>query len=127
MGIVEDLKSDKREVTRVFKTRSPETYAAESRACSFREGTSPVPCAVAMTQEQSLLRYPRGPEGGKNQIEDHIGYLAEIDLETSTATTATGLVTSIVTSEATTTDVRPGRSATQSPGSDFPEEIFGVD
>jgi len=80
-----------------------------------------------MTQEQSLLRYPRGPEGGKNQIEDHTGYLAEIDLETSTATTATGLVTSIVTSEATTIDVRPGRSASQSPGSDFPEEIFGVD
>jgi len=80
-----------------------------------------------MTQEQSLLRYPRGPEGGKNQIVDHIGYLAEIDLETSTVTTATSLVTSIVTSEATTTAVRTGHSASQSPGSDFPEEIFGVD
>jgi len=92
----------------------------------LKEEIQPVPCAVVMTQEQNLLRRPRGPEGGtattKGLIEGQIGtvvdYRAEVDLESSA-------VTSTVTSTAATP--RPGQSASPSPGSDFQVEIFGVD
>ena len=86
-------------------------------------------------QEQSLLRRPRGPEGGivltKDLIENQIGtevyYPAENSIDNQISLQTEGQTLEyLVTSTATATP-RPGPSASQSPGSDFPEEIFGVD